>query len=142
MTPAQVAMSAMHLAANERVELALTLLRDYLKTDREPNVLVQYARTLILIGEEEAARGILQESILATEKPQITDIISSSLPFCRPVVLETPALAYFAVPKCGSSTLKAALLAAMGGPGRLNTPHLDVSKFERVMPLAALICVS
>jgi hypothetical protein len=125
--------AASALVASEHADKARTALEPLLARYNDPRLWIGYAQALRLGGEEGRASDILHENILKIPSPHIADIIEAGLPYCKPVIFGTPPIAYFAVPKCASSSLKAAIAAITGVAGEIAYPHREVAALERVL---------
>lgn len=125
--------AASALVASERDDEVRTTLEPLLVRHNDPRLWIAYAQALRLGGEDGRANDILHENILKVPSPHIADIIEAGLPYCKPVIFGTPPMAYFAVPKCASSSLKAAIAAMTGVNGDIAYPHRTVAALERLM---------
>lgn len=131
--------SASHLIAEGRAEAARGLLEEALAGlhgDEGAAVWLKYAHVLRLGGEEDRARDILAANVLKTRRPHVLDLIDAGIAVCKPMVFGPDPMTYFAVPKCGSSTFKIAILRKMGVEGRIVSPHVAAAGFERIMGFA------
>lgn len=132
----EVSAMAAKFVASENAELAKGVLEAFLADTDHPAIWLQYGRLLLLLGEEVAARAVIRNVVLKTQKPHIVDIIAARIPVGKPIVVEPLKLVYFNIPKCGSSTLKDAILVSQGEARQAAASHFAVSRFEKVLPFA------
>ena len=83
-----------------------------------------------MVGEEINAIAILRNIIPKSKNPHIVDIIAARIPYCKPIILDSCKLAYYNIPKCGSSSIKDAILIAAGRSPKKETSHFHVAEFE------------
>ncbi|WP_284948318.1 sulfotransferase family 2 domain-containing protein [Acidisoma cladoniae] len=124
--------------AEENVDKALTLLRSYLEVQDHPDVWLKLARVYRLIGDEIVARSMMRNVILRLNRPHIMDIITAKIPYTKLLLLENLKLIYINIPKCGSSSLKDAILVASSKQRQLEASHFHVQEFEKVVAFQEL----
>ncbi|MCB8884129.1 sulfotransferase family 2 domain-containing protein [Acidisoma cellulosilytica] len=124
--------------ANENVEKALGLLRSYLEVQDHPDVWLKLAKAYRITGDELIARSMMRNVILRLNRPHIMDIITAKIPYTKLLVLENLKLVYVNIPKCGSSSVKDAILVASNKQRRLEASHFHVQEFEKIVPFQDL----
>lgn len=117
----------------EQAEQAMALLTKFLLEHDNPAVWMKLARAYQILGEEVVAIAILRNAVLKVRKPHIKDIIAARIPYSKPLVVDDVRLVYFNVPKCGSSSIKDAILLAAGRELKREAVHFHVSEYERVL---------
>lgn len=138
MTASEVVEKARTLITDERPQDAQDVLAAFLSDQDEPNVWMALARVYLLLDDVLAARAIFRNVVLKVNRPHIMNLIAAKIPYGKPLVLDSLRLIYFNIPKCGSSSLKDAILLAHGKERRGETSHFHVGEFEKVVPFAAV----
>ncbi|MEH6721691.1 MAG: sulfotransferase family 2 domain-containing protein [Aurantimonas endophytica] len=136
MHPVETLRQADNLIEDERVEDAISLLKQFLNDRDNPHIWWKLARALTIVGEEILARSILRNVILKLPDPHILDIIAARIPVGRPHVFDDLKMIYFSIPKCGSSTIKDAFLISRGEEPRGEISHQHTHPFTKVLAFA------
>jgi hypothetical protein len=126
------------LITGEKAEEAKTVLCRFLDERDDPAVWARLAWVYRLLGEPLATRAILRNVVMKLNHPHIMDIIAARIPQTKVIVLDSAKVLYVNIPKCGSSSLKDAVLLANQRDPRGGTSHYHVKEFERVIPFSAL----
>lgn len=134
MTAVEVVKEARALIADERPDDARRVLSTFLLDQDDPNVWMVLSRVYHLLDDTVAARAILRNVVLEFKQPHIMNVIAAKIPYGKPLVIDELNLIYFYVPKCGSSSVKDALLLANGQELRGEMSHFHAERFERVVP--------
>ncbi len=137
-TAAELLKQASALIADEKADQARGLLSQFLEDHDRPDVWLKLAKTYRLLGDRLAARAILRNIVLKFGEPHIMDIIAARIPHTKAIVQDNLKLVYINIPKCGSSTLKDAVLVANQRELRGETSHFHVREFEKIIPFSAL----
>lgn len=138
MTASEVVDRARALIADERPQDAQDVLAAFLVDQDHPGVWMVLARVYLLLDDVLAARAIFRNVVLKVQHPHIMNIIAAKIPYGKPLVLDNLRLIYFNIPKCGSSSLKDAILLAHGQERRGESSHFHVGEFEKVVPFTEL----
>ncbi len=123
MTPTQVLNEAEKLIRDEKADQAIDLMKGFLRHHDDRNVWWKLATALQITGENVYAQSMMRNVILQRPDPHIVDIIAAGLPYGRPLVFDDIKMVYFAIPKCGSSTIKDAFLVAGGQEAKGEFSH-------------------
>ncbi len=122
------------LVQAQKAEDAKTLLLNFLADRDHPGVWHKLSRVYQLLGEDVVSMAILRNIVPKLAKPHIVDIIAARIPYGKPIVLDSCKLLYYNIPKCGSSSIKDAVLIAAGRAPKKETSHFHVTEFETFMP--------
>lgn len=117
----------------EQAEQAVSILTSFLSSRDNIYVWMKLARAYQILGEELVARAIFRNVILKFPAPHIMNIIAARIPYGKPLVLDAARIIYFNIPKCGSSSLKDAILIANGEKPKQEASHFHASKYEKVL---------
>lgn len=117
----------------EDAEGAVKRLCGFLNDRDNVHVWLKLAYAYQVLGEVTAARAILRNVVLKKSEPHIVDIVAARIPFAKPIVVDDFKLLYYSIPKCGSSSIKDALIFATGGELRGETSHFHISHMAKVL---------
>ncbi len=117
---------------------AARLLEEFLRVKDNVAVWKRFGDVILQQGQEFAARAVYRNVILKFEDPHIKDIITARIPFCKPIVLDEARILYFDIPKCGSSSVKDAIIMARGGKRMGEFSHAHTNHLHKVIPFEAL----
>jgi hypothetical protein len=121
------------LVQAQQAEGAKKLLVEFLSDRDHPGVWHKLARVCQLLGEDIVAMSLLRNIVPKLKNPHIVDIIAARIPYGKPIVLPSCKLLYYNIPKCGSSSIKDAILIAAGRTPKKETSHFHVAEFEVFM---------
>jgi hypothetical protein len=138
LTAADVLTQANALIEEEKAEIAKTVLTSFLDDQDHPAVWAKLARVYRVLGEPLAARAILRNVVLKLTQPHVMDIIAAKVPYTKVITLDNLKVVYVNIPKCGSSSIKDAVLVANQRELRGETSHYHVREFEKIVPFSAL----
>jgi hypothetical protein len=136
--PIETLKEADFLLESEKAEEASALLASFLEEHDHPGVWLKLAKARRLLNDNVMSRAILRNLVLKVREPHIMDIIAARIPYTKVLVLEKFNIAYVNIPKCGSSSVKDAILFAHEKEMRRETSHYHVREFERVVPFSEL----
>ena len=122
----------------QKAEAAKTLLVDFLADRDHPGVWQKLARVYQILGDEAAAMAIFRNILPKSKNPHIVDIIAARMPYGKPIALHSCKLLYYNIPKCGSSSLKDAILIAAGRTPKKESSHFHVADFEMFLPFSEI----
>ena len=126
------------LIAEEKAEEAKAILASFLDEHDHPVVWARLAWVYRILGEPLSARAILRNVVLKLSDPHIMDIIAAKVPYTKLLALDNVKVIYVNIPKCGSSSIKDAVLVANQRDLRGETSHYHVKEFEKVVPFVSL----
>ena len=126
------------LIAEEKAEDAKSVLCSFLDDHDHPVAWARLAWVYRVLGDPLAARAILRNVVLKLPHPHIMDVIAAKMPYTKVIVLDNLKAVYINIPKCGSSSIKDAVLLANQRELRGETSHYHVREFEKVIPFTAL----
>jgi len=129
---------ANHLIAEENPEEAKAVLVGFLEDHDNPALWAKLAWVYRVLGEPLGARAILRNIVLKLDHPHIMDIIAAKVPYTKIIALDDLKVVYVNIPKCGSSSIKDAVLLANQRELRGETSHYHVREFEKIVPFTAL----
>ena len=138
LTAVNVIKHANALIADEKAEDAKAVLCSFLDEHDHPVAWARLAWVYRVLGDPLAARAILRNVVLKLPHPHIMDIIAAKVPYTKVIVLDKIKAVYINIPKCGSSSIKDAVLLANQRELRGETSHYHVREFEKVIPFSAL----
>ena len=125
------------LITDEKADEAKVVLTDFLEDHDHPTIWARLAHVYRILGEGLAARAILRNVVLKLAHPHIMDIVAAKIPYTKIIALENLKIVYINIPKCGSSSIKDAVLVANQRELRGETSHYHVKEFEKIVPFTA-----
>ena len=138
LTAVNIIRHANALIADEKAEDAKAVLCSFLDEHDHPVAWARLAWVYRVLGDPLAARAILRNVVLKLPHPHIMDVIAAKIPYSKVIVLDNLKAIYINIPKCGSSSIKDAVLLANQREMRGETSHYHVREFEKVIPFSAL----
>ena len=126
------------LIRNEKAEDARHVLGDFLEDNDHPDVWMKLAKVYRMMGETVVARSIYRNVIHKVAHPHVMEVITARIPATKALVLQDAKIIYVNIPKCGSSSIKDAVLFATKRELRRETSHFHVREYEKILPFGSL----